>query len=73
MAAPLHGQQNTGCQKTWGKGVKRTEMIRMDCSTPGLALWQGSPARRFNGRFACTCEQTSESPRPPGRGALEEP
>jgi len=27
MAAPLHGQQNMGCQKTWGKGVKRTEII----------------------------------------------
>jgi hypothetical protein len=51
MAAPLQGQQNTGCRKTWGKGVKRTEIIIMDCSTPRLALWQGSLACRKNGRI----------------------
>jgi hypothetical protein len=51
MVAPLQGQQNTGCRKTWGKGVKRTEIIIMDCSTPRLALWQGSPACRKNGGY----------------------
>src|SRR5262245_35072 len=55
MAAPVHGQQHTGCQKTWGKGVKRTEIIRMDGSTPGPALWQGSPAWRTNGCFVRLC------------------
>jgi hypothetical protein len=51
MASPLQGQQSTGCRKTCGKGAKRTQILAMGCSTPGLALGQGSPGCRFNGRF----------------------
>src|SRR4030095_13786210 len=49
MASPLQGQQSTGCRKTCGKGAKRTQILAMGCSTPGLALGQGSPGCRFNG------------------------
>src|SRR5262249_6363178 len=48
----FEGQQSAGCRKTCGKGVKRTEIILMGCSTPRLALWQGSLACRTNGHFS---------------------
>src|SRR5712691_9140587 len=46
--------QDVECRKTCGRRVKRTKILRMSCSTPRLALYQVSPACRFNGRFLCT-------------------
>ena len=34
-----------------GQGAKRTQILAMGCSTPGLALWRGCLACRFNGRI----------------------
>src|SRR5262245_53496185 len=38
-------------RKTCGRGVKRTQMLAMGCSTRKPALWQGSPVCRRNGRI----------------------
>src|SRR5207244_6357057 len=45
------GQQSAGCRKTCGQGAKRTQILAMGCSTPGLALWRGCLACRVNGGF----------------------
>src|SRR5262249_50542348 len=37
-------------RKTCGRGVKRTQILAMGCSTRKPALWQGSPVCRRNGR-----------------------
>ena len=33
-------QPDAECRKTCGRGVKRTQILGMGCSTPVLALWQ---------------------------------
>ena len=38
-------------RKTCGRGAKRTQILGMGCSTLRLALGQGSPACRKNGRI----------------------
>jgi hypothetical protein len=45
----LAGQSYAGCRKTCGRGVKRTQILAMGCSTRKPALWQGSPVCRKNG------------------------
>jgi hypothetical protein len=47
----LAGQSYAGCRKTCGRGVKRTQILAMGCSTRKPALWQGSPVCRKNGRI----------------------
>jgi len=44
------GQPHGECRKTCGRGDKRTEIIRMSCSTLKLDLRQGCSPCRFNGR-----------------------
>jgi hypothetical protein len=41
----------SGCQKTCGRGAKRTQILGMGCSTLRLALRQESPACLENGDF----------------------
>jgi hypothetical protein len=47
----LEGQSYAGCRKTCGRGVKRTQILGMGCSTPRLAPQQGYPYCRVNGRI----------------------
>src|SRR5207245_5966709 len=51
MVVPIEGQQRAECRETCDKGAKRTQILGMGCSTLRLALGQGSPAYRFNGRL----------------------
>jgi hypothetical protein len=67
-AHPLHAARGfvlvppdeRGCRKTYGIGVKRTQILGMGCSTLKLDLWQGSLTCRRNGR---TLLANSEVPR----------
>ena len=51
MASPLQGQQSTGCRKTCGKGGQADTDSCNGLFDTWLALAQGSPGCRFNGRF----------------------
>ena len=58
-AHPLHAAlgvvlvppDERGCRKTYGIGVKRTQILGMGCSTLKLDLWQVSLTCRNNGRI----------------------
>src|SRR4029434_4241180 len=45
------GQQSLGCQNTWGREAKRTQMLGMACSTLRLSPQRGAPACSQNGRI----------------------
>jgi hypothetical protein len=74
-AHPLHAARGfvlvppdeRGCRKTYGIGVKRTQILGMGCSTLKLDLWQGSLTCRRNGRLLTPLWQWWDGRRPAQR------
>ena len=50
-SAVREGQSDTECRKTCGRGVKRTQILAMGCSTPRIDLQWGFSFCALNGRF----------------------